>query len=71
MDDSARNTALKAQGIPLKAVTDYMALAKAGKIPTTQAQKNSSLDMMNIIQDISTTDWKNATGFQIFETPIR
>lgn len=30
MDASARNTALKAQGIPLKAVTDYMAKAKAG-----------------------------------------
>lgn len=29
MEGSARNTALKAQGIPLKAVTDYMALAKA------------------------------------------
>lgn len=29
MDASARNTALKAQGIPLKDVTDYMAAAKS------------------------------------------
>lgn len=43
MEGSARNTALKAQGIPLKAVTDYMALAKAGKIPPTESQKQAAL----------------------------
>ena len=43
MDASARNTALKASGKTLKDVTDYMAQAKAGKIPPTESQKQAAL----------------------------
>ena len=62
MDSSARNTALKAQWIPLKAVTDYMALSKAGKIPPTQKQVQDSLNIMSQIQNIAQMDWNDATG---------
>lgn len=65
MDASARNTALKAQWIPLKRVTDYMALAKAWKIPPTESQKQSSAQIMSQIQDLVSIDWNDATGFQI------
>jgi len=62
MDASVRNTALKAQWIPLQRVTDYMALAKAGKIPPTESQKQASLGIMSSIQGIAETDWNDATG---------
>jgi hypothetical protein len=62
MDASARNTALKAQGIPLKAVTDYMAEAKAGRIPATESQKQSATQIISSIQDLASMDWNDATG---------
>lgn len=65
MDASARNTALKAQWIPLKAVTDYMALAKAGKIPPTETQKQSATQIISGIQDIASMDWNDATGINL------
>ncbi len=70
MDASARNTALKAQGIPLKAVTDYMAAAKAGQIPPSEAQKQSSVQIMSQIQDLAQMDWNDATGFHVLGEPI-
>lgn len=63
MDASARNTALKAQGIPLSAVTDYMAQAKAWKIPPTESQKQSASQIISNIQDIASMDWNDATWF--------
>ncbi len=63
MDDSARNTALKNQGIPLKDVTDYMAAAKAGKVDTTQAQKTSANTIMEDIANlVKMNDYQDAIG---------
>jgi hypothetical protein len=50
MDASVRNTALKNQGIPLSAVTDYIAKSKAGLIPPTESQKQSAIGIMSQIQ---------------------
>jgi len=63
MDASARNTALKAQGIPLKDVTDYMAAAKAGTVPTTAAQKDSANNIMSEVEKlVKMNDYQDATG---------
>lgn len=42
-----------------------MAQAKAGNIPPTESQKQSSAQIMSQIQDLVSTDWNDATGFQI------
>lgn len=70
MDASARNTALKAQGIPLSSVTEYMALAKSGKIPPSESQKQSSAQIMSQIQDLADMDWNDATGFHVLGEPV-
>jgi hypothetical protein len=39
-----------------------MALAKAGKIPPSESQKQSALGVLSNIQGIAETDWNDAVG---------
>jgi hypothetical protein len=47
-----------------------MALAKSGKIPPSEAQKQSSTQIMSQIQDLADMDWNDATGFHVLDNPI-
>lgn len=60
--ETEKRKALESAGLSLQDLTRYKADASAGRIPPTEAQKQSALGIISNIQGIAETDWTDAVG---------